>query len=116
MTRYLPFAMATCAMMFTFMQISAEERNSLTEDEKNAGWRLLFDGRSTSGWRGYKSDKMPESWRVENGSLFSRREQGKSVGDIVTEDLFDDFELRVDWKMKPGHNSGIIYRVVDLMG
>ena len=52
---------------------SAEEPNSLGDEEKTAGWRLLFDGRSTAGWRGYKSTTVPGSWRVENGSLLSRR-------------------------------------------
>lgn len=88
----------------------AQEPNTLTDDEKNAGWQLLFDGKTTAGWRGYKSDRMPESWRVENGSLLARRESGKSAGDIVTLETYDDFELLFQWKMTPGGNSGLVYR------
>jgi hypothetical protein len=78
-----------------------------------AGWRLLFDGKSPALWRGYRSQAVPESWQVENGSLFSRRQKGVSSGDIITRDQFDDFELLVDWKMTKGNNSGIIYRATE---
>jgi hypothetical protein len=89
------------------------EQNALTPDEAAAGWRLLFDGKSLAGWRGYRSKTMPLSWQVENGSLLSRRQQGVSSGDIITNDQFDDFELVVDWKMTKGNNSGIIYRATE---
>jgi hypothetical protein len=88
----------------------AVESNKLTDQERDAGWRLLFDGQTTEGWRGYRSQTVPASWRVENGSLLSRREAGQSTGDIITLEQFGDFELLVDWKMTPGNNSGIIYR------
>ncbi len=89
------------------------ESNTLTADEAAAGWRLLFDGKSLAGWRGYRKQTVPASWRVEDGSLLSRREQGVSSGDIITSDQFDDFELRVDWKMTKGNNSGILYRATE---
>jgi hypothetical protein len=88
----------------------AEEPNTLSAQEKQAGWQLLFDGRTTAGWRGYRSDRMPDSWKVENGSLLARREKGKSAGDIVTVNVYDDFELSLQWKMTPGGNSGVVYR------
>jgi hypothetical protein len=87
-----------------------EEPNTLTAEEKQAGWQLLFDGRTAAGWRGYRSDRMPESWKVENGSLLARREKGRSAGDIVTVNQYDDFELTLQWKMTPGGNSGVVYR------
>jgi hypothetical protein len=71
----------------------AEKPNTLTAEEKQAGWQLLFDGRTTAGWRGYRSDRMPASWKVENGSLLSRRQKGQSAGDIVTVSTYDKFEL-----------------------
>ena len=95
---------------FRFKGARTEEPNTLTAEEKKAGWQLLFDGRTTSGWRGYRSDRMPASWRVENGSLLSRRQKGESSGDIVTVKTYDDFELTLQWKMTPGGNSGVIYR------
>ena len=83
----------------------AQDPNSLTPEEKQAGWRLLFDGKTTAGWRGYKSTTMSASWRVENGSLLARRVQGDSFGDIITIEQFDNFELVWEWRMTPGNNS-----------
>jgi hypothetical protein len=91
----------------------AEEPNTLSSEEKTAGWRLLFDGHTTAGWRGYKATTMPASWKVERGSLLSRHEQGESTGDIVTVDQYDDFELSLEWKMTKGGNSGVIYRATE---
>ena len=90
-----------------------EELNRLSDGEKDAGWRLLFDGQTTAGWRGYKSQSMPASWKIEHGSLLSRREPGDTAGDIVTVDQYDDFELRLDWKMTKGGNSGVVYRATE---
>ncbi|HEV8198023.1 MAG TPA: DUF1080 domain-containing protein [Gemmatimonadales bacterium] len=81
--------------------------NTLSTAERAAGWRLLFDGRTTTGWRGYKSDAMPAGWRVVDGAL-TRVERS---ADIITTEQFRNFELSVDWKLTaPGGNSGIFYR------
>jgi hypothetical protein len=79
--------------------------NTLTEAEKKAGWKLLFDGKTLDGWRGFTSPKVPSGWKVENGTLF-RAAQG---GDIMTVEQFDDFELRLEWKLAEGGNSGIFF-------
>ncbi len=91
----------------------AQQHNSLSDAEVRDGWRLLFDGTSTAGWRGYRSETVPESWKVEDGSLLARREAGKSSGDIITLEQFADFELTVQWKMTKGNNSGVIYRATE---
>jgi 3-keto-disaccharide hydrolase len=83
--------------------------NTLTAAEKAAGWRLLFDGTTTAGWRGYRQPALPEGWRAIDGAL-TRLGAG---GDIVTIDEFADFELAIDWKLAPGGNSGIFYRVLE---
>jgi hypothetical protein len=105
--------LALAWLFFVSAAVRAGEPNTLSEDEKKDGWRLLFDGRTTEGWRKYKSKTMPPSWKVENGSLLSRPRQGESRGDIVTVDQFDDFELRLEWKMTKGNNSGVIYRATE---
>ncbi len=91
----------------------AAEPNSLSAQEQQAGWQLLFDGQSTAGWRGYKSQTVPDSWKVENGSLLSRREGDVSSGDLITLEQFDNFELVLEWKMTRGGNSGVIYRATE---
>src|SRR5713226_941609 len=85
----------------------ATKLNTLTDAEKKAGWKLLFDGKTTDGWRRYKAEGMPASWKVVNGSLVSLPKSPQERGDIVTLEQFDNFELTVDWKMAPGGNSGI---------
>lgn len=81
--------------------------NALTEAERAAGWRLLFDGRTTNGWRGFRKATMPDGWAVVDGAL-TRVGPG---GDIITIDQFKNFELTLEWKIAPGGNSGIFFRV-----
>ena len=69
-------------------------------------WRSLFDGASLKDWRGYKTDKVPDGWRAENGTLT----KDKPVADIVTRDQFGDFELELEWKIGEAGNAGIFYR------
>lgn len=93
--------------------VYAGKPNTLSDEEKKAGWRLLFDGKTTVGWRGYRSKTMPPSWKVENGSLLSRPKEGEARGDIVTVNQYADFELVLEWKMTRGNNSGVIYRATE---
>jgi len=95
---------------------AARQDNSLTEAEKKAGWRLLFDGKTMAGWRGYKMDKMPPGWKVIDGALvrISGGAGGKGAGggdDIITVEQFDNFEFQLEWKIVDrAGNSGIILR------
>jgi hypothetical protein len=89
------------------------EPNTLTAKERDAGWKLLFDGKTTEGWRQFKGKKVPERWEVVDGTLACRPESGKGGGDIITNDQFDNFELRLDWKIASGGNSGIMYHVTE---
>ena len=84
----------------------AADLNTLSVAEKAAGWKLLFDGKSLAGWRGYKTE-APNGWSVQNGALVL--EAGRK-GDLVTQQQYGDFELSLEWKISEGGNSGIIYR------
>jgi hypothetical protein len=96
-----------------------ERNNALSEGEKQAGWQLLFDGKTTDGWRGYKMEKMPPGWKVIDGALVrvSGGAGGKGAGggdDIITVEQFDDFELQLEWKIVDrAGNSGIILRAAE---
>jgi hypothetical protein len=84
--------------------------NTLTAKEKSAGWKLLFDGKTTKGWRAFKNGPFPaEHWVAKDGTL--ECVGGKKVTDIVTDEEFDNFELAWDWKITPGGNSGVKYLV-----
>ncbi len=91
--------------------------NTLTDKEKRDGWKLLFDGKTTSGWRGAYSDKFPDrGWSVDNGLLTIQKSDGsesQSFGDIVTTGEYSDFDLVFDFKLTEGANSGVKYFVVE---
>lgn len=85
----------------------ASSMNTLTDAEKADGWKLLFDGKTTNGWKGYRKDKFPENgWSVKDGIL----SVNKTGGDICTTEEYGDFEFKIDWRADKGANSGIIYR------
>ena len=92
---------------------SAAEPNTLTPSESKSGWKLLFDGKSTAGWRNYKKDAISSGWKVENGELV-RSEKG--AGDIVTEQEFDNFELSLEFKVSQAGNSGVMFHVGEGQG
>lgn len=111
--------------------VGQSDLNTLTAKEKSEGWKLLFDGQSTAGWHRYNSPGVIGSkWKVENGVLtFEGREhftyilEGRMMEmggpdaradggiDIVTDQSFNDFELKLEWKISKGGNSGIFYTV-----
>ena len=82
--------------------------NGLTEAEKRGGWNLLFDGKSTNGWRNYRKDGINAGWAVKDGAL-TRADNG--AGSIITTEQFDNFELSLQYKIEPGGDSGIMFRV-----
>lgn len=89
--------------------------NQLTEREKSEGWQLLWDGKTTQGWRGAKLEHFPEKgWKIENGVLSVLKGTGGEAvqgGDILTTAKYKNFELEVDFKLTKGANSGIKYFV-----
>ncbi|MFY9234865.1 MAG: DUF1080 domain-containing protein [Fimbriimonadaceae bacterium] len=88
-----------------------QANNTLTNAEKKAGWKLLFDGRTTQGWHNFKAKGVSEGWQVENGALVIK--DSSKAGDIITDEQFDWFELTLDFNMGKGENSGIMYRVTE---
>ncbi len=88
-----------------------EAPNSLTRQEASEGFELLFDGQALDGWRGYGRDDLPGGWSAEDGAIaYTPEVEG---GDIITRDTFTDFDLRLEWRISPGGNSGIMYGVVE---
>lgn len=88
--------------------------NTLTEKEKADGWILLFDGKTSDGWRGYKKETFPGDWEVADGALHlkgsGRGEAGSAEGgDIIYDKKFGNFDLKLEWKISEGGNSGIFY-------
>jgi hypothetical protein len=100
----------TAATLATLVQ--AGEPNTLSADEKAAGWRLLFDGKTTDAWVGIGKTEFPaKGWIVEAGTIKHVAKGGG--GDIVTKEQFEDFELSWEWSVAPGANGGFKYNLPD---
>ena len=91
--------------------------NNVSEQEKKNGLRLLFDGKTTNGWRGAHKNEFPKKgWEIKDGALHVLKADGgesTNGGDIVTEDMFSAFDLQFEFKLTPGANSGVKYFVTE---
>jgi hypothetical protein len=105
-------SLAVLALSIQASAAPAAAPNTLTAAEKAAGWQLLFDGHSLTGWRGYRKETMPDAgWEVKDGTL---RTVAKARGsDIITTASFTDFELSWEWRVAPGGNNGVKYFVTE---
>ena len=94
--------------------------NKLTDYEQSQGWKLIFDGKSSQGWRSEKNDTFPETgWKIENGILTVEAVRGpgaKKPGSILTVDQYSDFELKLEVRLTEGANSGIKYHYIPNVG
>ena len=88
--------------------------NTLGEDEKKAGWKLLYDGRSLDGWHTFKSKEIRPGWQIKDGDLTCV--DPKNAGDLCTNDQYDWFELQLEYNISHAGNSGIMYHVTDKGG
>src|SRR5258705_2265896 len=93
-----------------FVAAAESAPNTLTDAEKAAGWKLLFDGKTTNGWRNYKKSDIAPGWKVENSALVRGKE---AAGDIITADKYAAFELSLEYNISPGGNSGLMYHVTE---
>jgi hypothetical protein len=94
----------------------ADMTNQLTDEEKNAGWQLLFDGTSKSNFHVFNKKSDGAAWQVADGTIHldtANKKDGRIVGggDLVTNDEYENFDLKVDWKISPAGNSGILFYV-----
>jgi hypothetical protein len=92
----------------TVSRSGSDHRSSGLQSE----WRSLFDGKTLSGWRGYRMFRAPVGWTAQNGVLSKKW----PTDDLITDAVFGDFELELDWKIAPGGNAGIFYRGTEEYG
>ena len=83
------------------------QMNALTAQEQRDGWKLLFDGKTTNGWRNYRKQTVGAGWTVVAGMLVR---SGDNAGDIITDEQYRNFNLELDWRIAEGGNSGVFYR------
>ena len=84
--------------------------NGLTPAEQRGGWKLLFDGQTTDGWRNYQSDKVSDGWQIKDGTIEWVR---KGAGDIITSKKYKNFELTLEYRISKGGNSGLMFHVTE---
>ena len=87
------------------------EPNSLSENEKDNGWKLLFNGVSGEGWHGYNLKVFPDCWTVEDGSLTMNSQGGQEDQDIITDKKYKSFAFSFDFKLTQAANSGVIFQI-----
>jgi hypothetical protein len=90
--------------------------NVLTEEQQKEGWQLLFDGQTTKGWHKYGGSPVGAAWKVADGALYldttnKKDWQIEQGGDIVSDSAYDNFHLKLEWKIAKDGNSGIIFYI-----
>lgn len=94
--------------------LAQTQASTLTAKEKAEGWQLLFNGRNLNGWHSYLEAKPGRAWQVQNGTIFLNKnssDQYKDYADLVTNEEFENFDLKLEWKMEPCSNSGVMFYV-----
>jgi hypothetical protein len=107
MMNYLPLLL----LATTLMGCQAKEFDPKPTE---AAWTSLFDGETFEHWRGYKQDAMPAGWTIDDGAMFASV-PGHGM-DIVSKEAYTDFELELEWKVKEGGNSGVMWHVDEAAG
>lgn len=110
--------LGSLALAFAFtvpLHTADAQYNALSDAEKKAGWKLLFDGQTPTGWRGYRQAEFPQrGWVIEDGCLKHQKGNGRpgeGGGDLVTLEKFENFDFQFEWRIAPGGNSGVKYFV-----
>jgi len=104
--------LATIALMapISTQVLAGHKPNQLTESQRRSGWKLLFDGKTTKGWRNYRKPKIGSGWQIRDGAL---TRAGRAAGDIITTEQYKHFELSLEYKISKGGNSGIMFHVTE---
>jgi Domain of Unknown Function (DUF1080) len=120
------FAIGLIAAMGAGSQLARTEKkvtknisvNTLSNEEKKDGWQILFDGHSTKGWHRYGGGPAGSAWKIVDNALqldTSNKVNGenKDGGDLTTDEDYDNFDLKLQWKISKGGNSGVIFYVYE---
>jgi len=103
-----------CSTFFLCNSLQAQPMNTLTASEQAAGWRLLFNGKNLNGWHSYLEKKPGKAWKVEKGCIVLDKNPHSSSADdadLTTDETFRNFDLKIEWKIAPCGNSGVMFYV-----
>jgi len=93
---------------------NAQQENTLTQQEKTDGWQLLFDGKDLSGWHSYAQTGTGKDWSVQDGAIMLKKKKSDlaaDYADLVTNEQFENFDLKLQWKARPCIDSGVMFYV-----
>ena len=116
-TRYILILLhvVLCLNCKTMKSTVTPEINKLNSNEINRGWKLLFDGKTLNGWHTYGKQAVGKAWKVEEGLLhfdpLIKKNENTEGGDIITNEEYENFHLKLEWKISTKGNSGIIFLV-----
>lgn len=96
-----------------FSGFDSPQTNPNVSPSSKKGWQKLFDGKSTTGWHTYGKQQAGAAWKVDNGALYldAKNKTKENGGDLVTNEGFSNFHLKLEWKISKNGNSGIIFFV-----
>jgi hypothetical protein len=106
-------AAAIIGLAITCFAFRGDQNNSLSKAERANGWRLLFDGHTTAGWHLYNGTGQFTIWKAKDGALVCDPLDKSGTGDLVTDQAFKNFDLKFDWKLPKGGNSGVFVNVLE---
>ncbi len=110
--KFLSLLLSSTLLALISCTSSKEAPNQLSQAESDAGWRLLFDGNTLQGWHLYNKGNIDSKWTVSNGELVCDPKKKEGIfGDLVTDSVYDDFDLTLEWKVAKGGNSGVFVNV-----
>jgi hypothetical protein len=89
--------------------VAASHPNALTAQQKKDGWKLLFDGKTLDGWRGWKQQGPPDGWKVVDGAIT----RVAKAGDLITVDQYASFDFTFEWRIAKNGNSGVFFHVAE---
>jgi hypothetical protein len=105
--------LAMMVLLFNCYGLNTIENNSLTQKEKAEGWKLMFDGHSTAGWHLYNGDAKFTVWKAKDGELFCDPQDKSGAADLVSDNQYKNFDLKFEWKLPKGGNSGVFINVYE---
>ena len=110
----LPIAIVIAGGCLLSAAANAQEENTLTQQEKADGWQLLFNGKNLDGWHSYLQQGTGKDWSVEDGVIMLKKNNDdprNDFADLVTDQEFENFDLKLQWKAKPCIDSGVMIYV-----
>jgi hypothetical protein len=111
--KYLTGSLLACTLLL-MCSIYTMAQNTLTKKEEKEGWKLLFDGTTTTGWRTFNKGAAGTAWKIQDGALVLDKTAAKEErGDLITDKEYENYELTLEWKIDSCGNSGVIFNVVE---